>query len=66
MRNDPATKMFDAPCYQCENRQYGCHAICQRFADYRAKINATMPERRRLKELNDYEIAAARRKASNK
>ena len=29
-----------APCYQCPNREVGCHGKCEKYLAYRAQIDA--------------------------
>ena len=29
-----------SPCYKCEDRRVGCHAECERYSAYRAKLEA--------------------------
>ena len=28
------------PCYNCENRQYGCHSVCAKYLEYRDQIDS--------------------------
>lgn len=28
----------DGPCHECEEREIGCHASCERYADYQKKM----------------------------
>ena len=41
-----------APCFNCQNRQVGCHSKCQSYLEYQAKNNAI-----RTKRLEEHEKA---------
>ena len=30
---------IDVPCYNCTERQYGCHGTCLRYIQYKEKID---------------------------
>ena len=34
-----------APCFNCQNRQVGCHSNCQSYLDYQAKNSAIQTKR---------------------
>lgn len=46
-----------APCFNCQNRQVGCHSKCPGYLEYQAKNNAVNTKRREEQEkehmLND-------------
>ena len=42
--------MKNAPCYNCQNRQIGCHNKCQNYLDYQAENNAVRDKRREEQE----------------
>lgn len=42
------------PCYQCQERQIGCHAKCERYAEYRAKVDALNAKARRERPANGF------------
>ena len=29
---------MNAPCYKCDERRKGCHAVCERYLQYAAKL----------------------------
>lgn len=39
-----------SPCYNCQNRQIGCHGKCQSYLAYQAKNNAVNAKRREEQE----------------
>lgn len=39
--------MKENPCYGCEDRQVGCHGVCERYAAWKAEHEAEKDERYR-------------------
>ena len=46
-----------APCFNCQNRQVGCHSECQGYLEYQTKNNAIrtkrLEEHEKARRLND-------------
>lgn len=47
--------MTTVPCHNCPDRTAGCHAVCERYAEF-SRLNA---EERRTRHQNSYKYTAA-------
>ena len=57
------------PCYHCPDREMGCHGRCERYAEYRAKIdeaNAKRELERSAKEAVDDGVRRVEKRLKNK
>lgn len=51
------------PCKGCEDRKVGCHATCERYAEYRAVIENGEAEKKRKIIMNEWSMDKARKNA---
>ena len=62
-------KKQETPCYQCPNREIGCHPICEKYLEYSRKLNETnemIKKKRELTQLvNDLNIASYSKRVRN-
>lgn len=47
------TNTTDCPCKDCEDRHSGCHGKCQRFAEWRVKVDERREKERRFYQSNN-------------
>lgn len=53
--------MKKSPCYDCDKRKTPCHDTCDRYKEYRAKIDAEKDLRKEQGEMEAYRCAAIKR-----
>lgn len=41
------TSPVDNPCYKCKDRKVGCHATCERYSEFREKLEEFNKRKRR-------------------
>lgn len=51
------------PCKGCEDRKVGCHATCERYAEYRAVIGKYEAEKKRRIIMNEWSMDKSRKSA---
>lgn len=53
------------PCFKCEERQTGCHVVCERYAEFqqqrRAELDAISAAYQKEHTVEDYVIAEKRK-----
>lgn len=50
------------PCYQCPDREMGCHGRCERYKAYRAEVDAIKAKRKAESDIVDAIQEAKRRR----
>jgi len=55
-----------SPCKNCPDRQAGCHGKCEKYAAFRAKVDAIAEERKFDREYNEYLALALKRAGKSK
>ena len=54
--------MLKGPCKDCPDRTPGCHGKCEKYLDYRARLDAMKEEERKRKRL-EYDLYMSSRHA---
>lgn len=55
-----------SPCKNCPDRQTACHGKCEKYAAFRAKVDAIAEERKIDREYNEYLATALKRAGKSK
>ena len=45
--------MIESPCYECENRIFGCYHSCEAYKTWRERFDAIQRKRRDMKRTDD-------------
>ena len=48
------SKMSKGPCYQCPDRESGCHGKCERYAKFQEENETIKQRKREIAEFKDY------------
>lgn len=51
----------DSCCKDCRERAIGCHGACERYREYKARLEAEKAARRKIKDTDSYEAHRAAR-----
>ena len=69
IRAKGVSKMSKGPCYQCPDRESGCHGKCERYAKFQEENEVIKQRKREIAEFKDYKCSVFRsmsRKNKNK